>query len=599
MANISRRSFIRNAAVAGTGLTALTAAGVALADQAAPAEGADAPAEGGDPAEGGQGGGKAQAAASDRDDYPWGTTAPAIDDADVEEELEVEVVIVGVGLAGAAALRAAAEAGAASIAYFDKTEAGHSATGNQTAVINGKVQATWGRDGLYDIDEICNHEISEGCGFPKHAIWHKWAEGIADTFDWALEVMPDVHICADSSEDFGSYDDYVTPLSYPLPDGFDPSTEQNVTYTTSVQWTSNNFVNNSVERAAELTQVTGYPAHRVEQLIVEDGRVAGVYAYNYETGKYKKAHATKGVVLSCGDYSSNDEMVKYYTPAVHYNGVSEMFMTSDPEGTPANQGEAIKMATWAGVRVQEHHAPMIHHMGQDLTGMPGGMGIAPFLRVNKLGKRFMNEDQPGQQTENQIELQKDRCCYMIWDAKWCDEVDSFAPMHGSVYHFLEEGETISGMGSGLSQADLDGYVEQGSVLKADTIDDLLQQIADQYGLDVDEAKKSVERYNELANAGKDEDFGKVASRLFPLETAPFYASTMGVAAMLVIASGLESDEEAHTFDMDRNVMPGLYVAGNAQGDRFAVQYPIAMEGVDTSMCIFYGRVAGENVVSGK
>ncbi len=570
--NITRRNLVQGV-VAGAGLAA--AAGVMGANKAL----ADATME------------------ETRGAYPWGDTAPEIAESDIEETVECEVAVAGVGLAGAAAILGAAEAGAASIAYFDKTEAGYSATGNQTAVING-IQENWGRSGVYDIDEICNHEINEGCGWPKHGIWYKWANGIGDTFNWALDALgTDVHICADSNEDTSSIEgNYVAPLAYPLPDGFDPEKEYNTTYATSVAWTSQNFPPAAIERAGEKTQVTGYPSHRVEQLIMEDGRCVGFYAYNYETQKYKKVNASKGVILSCGDYAGNDDIVAYLCPAVHENGIKLMYSTMDPEGNVANTGEHIKMATWIGARIQQYQAPMIHHMGHSMTGsIFGGMGIAPFFRINKLGKRFMNEDTPGQQTENQIELQKDFGCYMIFDSKWGDEVDNFAPTHGSVFHFLKEGET----GEGKSQADVDAGVESGDILKADTLEELFNQLDEQFGLDVDTALASVERYNELAKAGHDDDFGKAANRMFALENPPYYATTMGRATMLVITSGLESDEDCHTYNADRDVIPGLYVAGNAQGDRFAVQYPIAMEGVATSMAIYYGRVAGENCVNGK
>ena len=481
--------------------------------------------------------------------------------------------------------------------HFDKTEAGHSCTGAQTAVING-VQENWGRAGVYDIAEICNHEINECCGWPKHAIWFKWANGIGDTFDWCMETLGDVYIAATSAEDVSGHENYVSPMAYPLPDGFDPENEYNTTYATSVNWTSSNFCDQCIEQAGELCDFKNFGSHRVEKLIMEDGRCAGCYAYNYETGKYKKVHATKGVVLSCGDYTADPEMFAYYLPTQYDHGVKLMYGTMDPVGNKANTGEAIKMGTWVGARIDENHATNGHHMGQGLGGaLMGAMGIAPFMRLNKYGKRFMNEDQPGQQTENQIELQKDFCCYMFWDSKWGEQVDSFAPTHGSVYHFIAEGEENPN-GEGKSQADLDASVESGDAFKADTIDDLLQQIDDAYGIDIETAKASIERYNELAKAGNDDDFGKPASRMFPIENPPFYATGMGLATLLSSVTGLESDEECHTFDQDRNVIPGLYCAGNSQGNRFNFQYPIAMEGVATSMCIFYGKVAGENVVAG-
>ena len=66
--------------------------------------------------------------------------------------------------------------------------------------------------------------------------------------------------------------------------------------------------------------------------------------------------------------------------------------------------------------------------------------------------------------------------------------------------------------------------------------------------------------------------------------------------LLVCIGGLESDENCHTFDADRNVIPGLYVAGNVQGNRFATEYPIGLKGVSHSMAMYYGYVAGKNAM---
>lgn len=49
---------------------------------------------------------------------------------------------------------------------------------------------------------------------------------------------------------------------------------------------------------------------------------------------------------------------------------------------------------------------------------------------------------------------------------------------------------------------------------------------------------------------------------------------------------------------ERNIIPGLYVCGNVQGNRYAVEYPICMRGVSHSMCVYYGYVAGKNRAKG-
>jgi predicted oxidoreductase len=87
--------------------------------------------------------------------------------------------------------------------------------------------------------------------------------------------------------------------------------------------------------------------------------------------------------------------------------------------------------------------------------------------------------------------------------------------------------------------------------------------------------------------------------MFPLNQPPYYAAKGGVAPMLTSMGGLMSDEEARVYDNDGKIIPGMYVAGNIQGSRFAFQYPMYPgSGVGHSMTMFYGYVAGKNVVTG-
>ena len=53
--------------------------------------------------------------------------------------------------------------------------------------------------------------------------------------------------------------------------------------------------------------------------------------------------------------------------------------------------------------------------------------------------------------------------------------------------------------------------------------------------------ETVERYNELAHAGKDADFSKVSTRLFPIENPPYYAVPFGDSGMLVLIGGIDCD----------------------------------------------------------
>jgi hypothetical protein len=268
-----------------------------------------------------------------------------------------------------------------------------------------------------------------------------------------------------------------------------------------------------------------------------------------------------------------------------------MWPNMDVEGNPTNTGDGLKLGAWINAAIQQHHAPMIHWMGVS------GTGASPYLRLNLLGQRFMNEDMPGQQVENQIEGQPGRTIWQFWDNKWPEQIPLFQPQHGAPCYVGSPPKNVVIMGASgfVSEADMEAAVEQGSVLKADSIEELLDTIGE---VDKSAALAAIQRYNELAKAGRDEDFGKVSNRLFALETPPFYAASSGVSAMLVCCGGLVSDEDCHVYSNDGKVIPGIYVAGNIQGSRYAVQYPIAIKGISHSLCMFYGYTAGKNAVKG-
>lgn len=104
-------------------------------------------------------------------------------------------------------------------------------------------------------------------------------------------------------------------------------------------------------------------------------------------------------------------------------------------------------------------------------------------------------------------------------------------------------------------ADIEAAVAEGRCLKADTLDELLAKID---GMNAQVAKESIERYNQLAKAGSDEDFGKSSQRMFALENGPFYAAECGVALTLANLGGLESDSDCHVYNTERQVISGLY-----------------------------------------
>ena len=549
-------------------------------------------------------GGDTAASSSDED---WLGTEPEIDESKVAKTVDVDVAVVGCGIAGVAACRSVAEDGGL-VAAFEKAD-GPQCRSGEYAVINGKVQAKWGRDTWTreQIDDIIDSHMVESTYRCKRSIMSKWAHNIGETFDWWVEANPDLYYAETTRSAIPdeSADNFIIPIFYPLPEHYDWKQERFPCYPTSVEFKPDQHVTveANMQKAIDTGNVQTFYGCFVEKLIMENGRCVGLYARDAATGEYIKCNASNGVILSTGDYSQNTKMLKHFCPEVIENNIQCLFTNVDVEGNFTNQGDGIQLGMWAGAQVQQSHAPMIHHMGggADLAGV-GVMGNAGFLNLDLNGKRFMNEDLPGQQLENQIELQKNRESWQIFDSSWPEQLPYMPAAHGGACYYEDYASEDEGPKNNTtyrnykSPYQLEAAVADGRAVKADTLEELVAKIYPDDPAAQQTALDSIQRYNELAKAGYDEDFHKPASRMWAVENGPFYADKFTTALLLVCIGGLESDEDCHTFDADRNVIPGLYVAGNIQGNRFATEYPIGLKGVSHSMAMYYGYVAGKNAL---
>ena len=549
-------------------------------------------------------GGDTAASSSDED---WLGTEPEIDESKVAKTVDVDVAVVGCGIAGVAACRSVAEDGGL-VAAFEKAD-GPQCRSGEYAVINGKVQAKWGRDTWTreQIDDIIDSHMVESTYRCKRSIMSKWAHNIGDAFDWWVEANPDLYYAETTRSAIPdeNADNFIIPIFYPLPEHYDWKQERFPCYPTSVEFKPDQHVTveANMQKAVDTGNVQTFYGCFVEKLIMDNGRCVGLYARDAATGEYIKCNASKGVILSTGDYSQNTKMLKHFCPEVIENNIQCLFTNVDVEGNFTNQGDGIQLGMWAGAQVQQSHAPMIHHMGggADLAGV-GVMGNAGFLNLDLNGKRFMNEDLPGQQLENQIELQKNRESWQIFDSNWPEQLPYMPAAHGGACYYEDYASEDEGPKNNTtyrnykSPYQLEAAVADGRAVKADTLEELVAKIYPDDTAAQQTALDSIQRYNELAKAGYDEDFHKPASRMWAVENGPFYADKFTTALLLVCIGGLESDEDCHTFDADRNVIPGLYVAGNIQGSRFATEYPIGLKGVSHSMAMYYGYVAGKNAL---
>jgi fumarate reductase flavoprotein subunit len=459
---------------------------------------------------------------------------------DIEGKISAEVVVVGAGIAGLVAALSAAEAGATTI-IIEKMAA-IQARGHDNAFIDSRLQKKLGIE--IDKDEVILDLVKYSGNRADQRLIRMWAEGSGQTADWLLDMTEAAGI-------------EVIICKYPPPPGFDNASEYYHQYSATHQVFSERLIaecllNNSLKKG-----VKAYFKTRAQQLIRKgNGRVTGVVAQN-ANGEYWQFSADKAVVLCTGDYSHNSEMMDKYCHQSAYL----------PSMIPSSTGDGHMMAMWiGGVMEPGPHAPMTH-------GPAGPLPSSAFLQVNLLGERFQNEDVPIQSNVNALERQPGKTAWQVFDSKWPEEI----PLHGI------------GLGKILVATD---KLRQ-DVSKIAITANSIEELAIKMKLPVNTFKATVKRYNELARMGKDLDFGKRPDRLSPVNMPPYYAGKAGFS-LLAVMGGLNINPNLQPLDKYWKAIPGLYLAGNTMGNRFAGDYTTMCPGLSHGMAIHFGRIAGFN-----
>src|SRR5262249_56219827 len=136
--------------------------------------------------------------------------------------------------------------------------------------------------------------------------------------------------------------------------------------------------------------VTSVAAH---DLIVENGRVAGVVAVHQETGA-EHAFLAKTVILGTGGFASNLDMVYAYRPDLHRHRVlegSHVGATGDGHRMVQRLGGVLTHMEdiWFYVYAVPDHRDPRNKRGLVVRGIPDAVW------VNMQGLRFHNEDLTG------------------------------------------------------------------------------------------------------------------------------------------------------------------------------------------------------------
>ncbi len=468
-----------------------------------------------------------------------------ISSGDIKKNVNAEVVVVGAGIAGLSAAISAAEAGAKTL-LLEKT-ATFQARGHDNAFIGSRLHEKLGIK--IDKDEIILNLMKYGANKPNQRLIRMWAEGSGTTADWLMDMT-----------DAAGLEVFIN--HYPPPPAFNNAKEYYPQYPVTHHYRNERPVAKCLLDNALKKGVVSYFKTPAKQLLrTKNDRVTGVIAQNAD-GEFLQFNAAKAVVLCTGDYSNNAEMMAKYCPQSSY--LESMI--------PTSTGDGHRMAIWIGAVMEPGpHIPMIH-------GPAGPLLSSAFLQVNLMGERFQNEDVPIQSNVNAVERQPGKVAWQVFDSRYPEELPY--------------------QGIGLGKIIVATQTIRQKVAQAAIMADSIEELAAKMKMPVETFKATVSRYNKLARMGRDLDFGKRPDRLFPIDTPPYYAGRSGYD-LLAVLGGLNINWKLQPLDKDWKVIPGIYLAGNTMGNRFAVDYPTMCPGLSHGMAIHFGRIAGLNAASQK
>ena len=366
--------------------------------------------------------------------------------------------------------------------------------------------------------------------------------------------------------------------------------------------------------AAEDLGATWYCGHTSVVLTKDDnGAVTGVIAKNSDK-KYVKFVAKKAVILATGDFGANTDMV--------WQLCSEVAEYAERVGSPRENvggmtdcdGSGHKQGCWAGGMIETHPRPIA--VNCPMLGF-GPWGTAPTIWLNCQGKRFMNEAMSGLALVQSLhqpmpELGK-TANFAVMDANYMKYIQLAGLDHGAPNWGYQEGMDLfesdmqaldpavgSGDVTGLEIANKSFHM-MSKVYIGETLEEALRNagLSDET---IANTIASIDRYNELCEAGDDVDYCKSPKYLLPINQGPFYVSMQTTAGLyncgLNTITGLVVNGNMQVLNADRSaVITGLYAVGNCMGQRFGNAYSCPSAGNNMGNAMTTGRVAGKHAAA--
>lgn len=472
---------------------------------------------------------------------------------DISETREYDVVVIGAGASGVTAALSAHEAGVR-VALLQK-ESTVICQGNAGSGINLETS-----DPAH-VQNLVSLLVAQNGHRAKRALVELWALNSGEAVSWVMEKT-----AAEGAQ--------VTDMGNIPSMAVINKNNYNINFITSNFAPKPYNAGDGMQVLADVAEEEGveiFYSTPAEQLVVEEGKATGVIGS--PEGSPVIFSAAKGVIVATGDYQNDEEMSSYYIPDLTNFSRKQLNKT----------GDGHKMVIWAGGKMEDiGHTKMLH----DFDAGPGSMCDTPFLTVKNDGTRFVNETAPMSLINNYLRDEVDAGWYsQIFDSNYMEQAAEWPGMPvdpEGLKNFMPEDP-------GEKTNVIPGLIRT-------FVSDSLEELADKLELtDKDAFLATIKRYNELAAKGVDEDFGKPAEYLKPIDTPPFYGIHRWIRVS-AICSGVEVNEKHQCLTPEGNPIEGLYAVGNCSGGFYGgIDYPLDVGGLSLGRCYTEGYIIGRQV----
>lgn len=266
-------------------------------------------------------------------------------------------------------------------------------------------------------------------------------------------------------------------------------------------------------------------------------------------GKNREVLYIRGsaVVIATGGFTANNALCRTFNSEIS----PLMPSTANPEGRylDGSEGDALEFCKpFGAATVHMEYIQMICFLGGRLLDYTGGD-----IYLNSNGRRFVNEGGSHGSVRDALLKQKDQTMWVLTDSQ---------------------------SKKGLS---LENKLAERSVLKLEN----LSQVAKAIGCEEADLVETVDRYNAFVLNGQDKDFGKefLLQKIF---APPFYVGREKLG-LHYCCGGLKFNEKTEVLNRKNELIPGLYVAGEAAGGLHGKD---RLGGAGLTEAVVFGRIAG-------